>query len=105
MEIEFRAERRPLLDRIDLYARHRATNGVAYARPLVMESCEAAVVPEPVVSLPMEDAQTLMDELWRAGIRPTEGAGSAGSMAATERHLKDMQSITFGLLKKDGVAV
>lgn len=46
-----------------------------------------------------------MDELWTCGLRPSEGTGSAGSLAATERHLKDMQVIAMGLLKKDGVEV
>jgi hypothetical protein len=36
-----------------------------------------------------------MDELWHAGIRPTEGAGSAGAMAATQRHLEDMRTLVF----------
>lgn len=34
-------------------------------------------------------AQVLMDDLWACGIRPTEGAGSAGALAATQRHLED----------------
>jgi len=40
-------------------------------------------------------AQELMDDLWRCGIRPTDGAGTAGSMAATERHLEDMRKLVF----------
>lgn len=54
--------------------------------------------PEPVATLQTQMAQALMDQLWSCGIRPTEGTGSAGSLAATERHLKDMQRISFGLL-------
>lgn len=54
---------------------------------------------EPTLRLRPEDAQGLMDELWRVGLRPTEGTGSAGSLAATERHLADMRSVAFGLLK------
>jgi hypothetical protein len=42
-----------------------------------------------------DDAQTLMDDLWRAGLRPTEGAGSAGALAATQRHLEDMRTLVF----------
>jgi hypothetical protein len=45
----------------------------------------------------------LMDQLWQCGLRPTEGTGSAGSLAATERHLKDMREIAFGLLKNEAV--
>ncbi len=53
----------------------------------------------PFMSLSQTEAQLLMDELWHVGIRPSEGTGSAGSLAATERHLKDMQQIAFTLLK------
>lgn len=45
-----------------------------------------------------EAAQSLMDGLWRAGLRPTEGSGSAGSLAATQDHLKDMRRIAFQTL-------
>lgn len=51
------------------------------------------------MSMRRDDAQILMDELWNCGLRPSEGTGSAGSLAATERHLKDMQTIAMGLLK------
>jgi len=47
-----------------------------------------------------EDAQSMMDNLWELGFRPTEGKGSAGSLAATERHLEDMRTLVFNLLKK-----
>lgn len=50
-------------------------------------------------------AQELMDDLWRCGLRPSEGAGSAGALAATERHLADMRSVAFGLLRTNGVEV
>lgn len=53
---------------------------------------------EPALSLPMESAQQLMDELWRCGLRPSEGSGSSGSLAATERHLGDMRALAFGKL-------
>lgn len=61
------------------------------------------VITEPTMNLNIGAAQHLMDELWRCGLRPSEGSGSAGSLAATERHLKDMQSIAFGLMKAQGV--
>jgi hypothetical protein len=60
---------------------------------------------EPCLRLSIKNAQKLMDQLWSCGLRPTEGSGSAGSLAATERHLKDMQNIAKGLLKKEGVEV
>jgi hypothetical protein len=58
-----------------------------------------------MLRLGIQQAQQLMDELWQCGLRPTEGSGSAGSLAATERHLKDMQLVAMGLLRKDGVSL
>ena len=58
---------------------------------------------EPCFRLKSSEAQRLMDELWNCGLRPSEGTGSAGSLAATERHLKDMQAIAMGLLRKEGM--
>jgi len=43
----------------------------------------------------MVEAQALMDRLWSAGLRPTEGAGSAGALAAVQHHLEDMRSLVF----------
>jgi len=39
--------------------------------------------------------QELIDELWQCGLRPTEGAGSAGALTATQRHLDDMRKLVF----------
>lgn len=49
--------------------------------------------------LSQKDAQVLMDDLWRCGLRPTEGRGSAGAMSATQRHLEDMRKIAFNKLE------
>ena len=54
--------------------------------------------PETPIKLPLESAQTLMDQLWQVGLRPTEGTGSAGSLKATQDHLKEISSINTRLL-------
>lgn len=56
----------------------------------------------PFLVLRTHEAQMLMDELWHCGLRPSEGAGSAGSLAATERHLNDMRKLAFHALKVPG---
>ncbi len=56
---------------------------------------------KPLLKLSPTMAQHLMDELWQCGVRPTEGTGSAGQMAAVKEHLQDMRKIAFGML--DGV--
>mgnify|MGYP001590343948 CR=1 FL=1 len=50
------------------------------------------------IDLSYETTQDLMDRLWECGLRPSEGSGSAGSLKATENHLKDMQSLSWKLL-------
>ena len=53
----------------------------------------------PCMMLMPSAAQALMDDLWTAGVRPTEGAGSAGAMAATQRHLDDLRKIVSSQIK------
>lgn len=55
---------------------------------------------EPTFRLRIEQAQRLMDELWNCGLRPSEGTGSAGALAATQKHLNDMRQIAFSALAK-----
>lgn len=60
---------------------------------------DAAVEHRAPFLLDQVHAQTLMDDLWHCGIRPTEGSGSAGALAATERHLSDLRTIALHALK------
>lgn len=46
-------------------------------------------------SVTSEEAQRMMDELWRVGVRPSAEEGSAGAMAAVQRHLEDMRTLVF----------
>lgn len=54
--------------------------------------------PDATVQLRQEEAQALMDTLWDCGLRPTDGAGTAGAMAATQAHVKDLQGVMYRLL-------
>lgn len=79
----------------------RAARSVAIVQPITLKaidpashSCEVT----PAFDLAPEEARQLMDELWRVGIRPTEGAGSVGQMAATVRHLEDLRALAFAKL-------
>lgn len=49
----------------------------------------------PFLILEEDQAQALMDALWKGGLRPTEGHGSAGQIGAIEKHLEDMRKIVF----------
>ena len=102
--MEVRCQREPWQDGIQVVVIERHPTG----RAMVGESLTLREIPEgghigePTMSLKNDEAQMLMDELWRCGLRPTEGSGSAGSLAATERHLNDMRAIALGLLSKAG---
>lgn len=81
------------------------TRSIAVMQPVTLVSQkldECGPAPTPFMVLDREAAQALMDELWSVGLRPSEGAGSAGSLAATERHLSDMRMI---VAEKLGVAL
>lgn len=87
---------------IDLwFAIETVGTGFAVAKPLILEAIGKGESSPPTVTMPIECAQQLIDELWRCGLRPSEGTGSAGSLAATERHLADMQKIAYSFLKID----
>ena len=58
---------------------------------------------DPSFILEMETAQALMDNLWDVGLRPTQGAGSAGSLAAMERHLAHVMRILDIFLQNKAV--
>lgn len=68
---------------------HVSSNVVMEAHKPGQMICEAPIRLDQIA------AQELMDQLWTAGLRPSEGKGSAGSLAATERHLEDMRALVF----------
>lgn len=104
--LEVRAQRQPWRDGVELLAMVRDERGTSIARPLTLKRIQdGEMVGEPTCRLTAHAAQMLMDELWQCGLRPSEGTGSAGSLAATEAHLRDMRSVAMGLLRKDGVQV
>lgn len=94
--LEFRATR-------EVFQAHeihlRARIGRAFIEPVTLTEKEPGVLVQPFLTLEPREAQQLMDELWLCGLRPTEGTGSAGSLAATERHLADMRAIAFSKLR------
>ena len=89
--LELRAVSAPWHGGVELLVRQ----GNAYGVSVTMETKKPGLVVEPTLRIGMAEAQTLMDDLWNAGLRPTEGAGSAGSLRATEAHLNDMRALAF----------
>lgn len=75
----------------DLYIKH---NGAWVTRVECTQVADCEIPPR-AMQLSDAQAQELMDRLWQAGYRPAEGKGSAGALAATERHLEDMRRLVF----------
>lgn len=101
MTLEARAQRPIHTNTIDIWL-YDPTVGVngAVGQTIVMNRLEIqGQYAPPTLQLPQRTAQQLIDELWFCGLRPTEGSGSAGSLAATERHLSDMRAMAFASLK------
>lgn len=104
METRVKCKRNPWEDEIDVAVFCIDGQNRSIGEPLTMRKLNRDdYVREPTFRLATHEAQQLIDELWGCGLRPSEGTGSAGSLAATERHLVDMQKIALGLLKAHGV--
>lgn len=72
-----------------------ADGSAEVAKPIEYERVTTGYVVQPSLRLDMAEAQTLIDQLWDCGLRPSEGSGSAGALAATQRHLEDMRQLVF----------
>lgn len=102
-KLKFHLRRNPMTDSVEFFIKSPNEQGVAVMEPVQFrqitkedrESGAAYFGPAPSLSVEMTDCQQLMDELWHCGVRPTEGSGSAGSLAATQKHLDDMRHLVF----------
>lgn len=72
----------------------------ATAKPLEFVAHEPGTVATvgPAIEFREGEAQALIDALWSAGLRPTQGKQSEGVTAAQDRHLQDMRAIAFAKL-------
>lgn len=95
LDLKFHAARVDYSNRIELRVGYLAGDTDQVAKPLEFVALPDGYYSEPALRLTNEEAQRLMDELWNVGLRPTEGSGSAGALAATQRHLEDMRRLVF----------
>lgn len=98
---EFFIERRPWAgNRYALYCIQRTHAGGTRSNAIALPLTFLLQAPEIAPSAPFAEfdddvMQQLMDELWRVGIRPTTGHGSAGQLLATQQHLEDMRQLVM----------
>ena len=104
--MQIRALKRDWGNGIEIIARQRIEQASGSIKTMTIsevkleEASELAEV-RPVCILDNNAAQELMDSLWDAGIRPTNGSGSAGALAATQNHLEDMRALVRHLSKME----
>lgn len=101
--MEIYLENKPWYSGIECHMRVKH-GGYEYsiAEPLTLTRVEEkmkSMISQPFMTLEPQAAQVFMDQLWNCGVRPTEGTGSAGSLAATQHHLADMRKIVGQKLK------
>ena len=95
MKTFIRAQSAPWRHAVELYI--ATGDKQTRVKEVILERIEdPAMAPcGPSFQISTDAAQTLMDDLWHAGLRPTEGTGSAGALRAVERHLEDMRTLVF----------
>jgi hypothetical protein len=98
--MKLRAMLAPWSDSVEFLLSEKRDGVLSVVHVVEMKALPDGIVMEPSFSLNREDAQSLMDNLWNCGLRPTEGAGSAGALSATQNHLEDMRRLVF---EKDNV--
>ena len=79
----------------------RDTRGVV--QPVVFEVKQQDrhyAISEPTLSLPPSDAQSLLQALWDAGLRPNNGEGSGEQAKALRDHIKFAERMADGLLQR-----
>lgn len=101
--MKFYARKEPWKLSISLYLAQKRGERIAVAQPVQFVETDPYITGLPMLELDVKEAQRLMDELWDCGLRPSEGSGSAGALAATQRHLDDMRRLVFRPITNDDI--
>lgn len=101
-DFKLRARLQPMSfggDDIELFAFQTGQGGHYAAGKLEMKQRNRGELIPSFLTINKSEAQILMDDLWSAGLRPSEGSSSAGAMKAVQNHLEDMKKILFHKLE------
>ena len=98
-EVEVRADRHAARNAIEFYLRGfmRVNKGnvAAYPDPITLwaDETHGAFDPEPTFSLTPENAIMLMDDMWRAGVRPTDHQNVNAVVAAKDETIAALMNL------------
>lgn len=94
-DVKFLARRNDWTPNISLYIVDDSGEKLYTAKSIEMQERVEGADVSPAITVSPHTAQMLMDSLWDCGLRPSEGTGSAGQLAATQKHLEDMRHIVL----------
>ena len=95
-EIKIQAERSLVHCCIRLFGYVKTNGRSASIEPVeITEISDAHHLWEPFLNLEYEEAQSLLESLWEAGVRSPQITSTLGEINATKHHLKDMQRLVF----------
>lgn len=84
------------MDGFQVWIFERNNDGLHVADPVTIRRVEQeGVTFPPTLQLSSNAAQTLLDDLWVAGLRPTDYHDTRGEVTAMRAHIADLQRIVF----------
>lgn len=90
MNVKWLAQKTIYRGCVELIAVSDYGDRLAVAQPINLELVEQsrhAMIDAPTLQLHGESAQSLLQALWDAGLRPNDGAGSGAEAAALRKHI------------------
>lgn len=99
--IIFHVERRFERLGIALFIGQKSADGerVAFMKTATFQEQDRSVMPDAdPLFVDQIDAQNLMDQLWNAGIRPTDSRDKSDVINAKDKHIEHMREVNFRLL-------
>jgi len=96
--LEIHAQRNPAVRGVDLWVMTGKDGAKQIYQNVTMTKVnitDRAFNSLPTISLSNEAAQSLMDALWEAGVKPSGGEGHTAHIRALNAHLEDMRRLVF----------
>jgi len=103
MNLLWRAQSTVYRESVDLVAVQRWGDKIAVAKPMAFKLVEQdrhLAISAPTLELHPDSAQSLMQALWDAGVRPNDGAGSDAEVGALKHHRAFTEDLVRKLLDR-----
>ena len=100
MSYEWRVEDSPYSQSVNFFGfKHIGGKPFHIEADLRQVEHEPGMMVEPGLRFSPEEAQQILNELWRIGLRPKDGNGAVAHTEAIQGHLSDMRKIVASKLK------